>query len=95
MVLYVAPHNGDKQAESIRTSLGHRGAELPAQPTRKPYAWRMIRWRAAAVGNFSPICNHSLGETGITTYLADGGRWKTLRRWRLMRFNARRSSMIG
>ena len=39
----------------------------------QPDAWRMIRRRAAAVGIFAPIGNHSFRATGITAYLANGG----------------------
>ena len=35
--------------------------------------WRMIRRRAAAVGIFAPIGNHSFRATGITAYLSNGG----------------------
>jgi site-specific recombinase XerD len=36
-------------------------------------AWRMIRRRAAAVGIFAPVGNHSFRATGITAYLSNGG----------------------
>ena len=57
----------------FRTSKGHHGVELSAQPMSQPDAWRMIRKRAAAVGIFAPIGNHSFRATGITAYLANGG----------------------
>ena len=47
--------------------------ELSGQPMTQPDAWRMIRKRAAAVGIFAPIGNHSFRATGITAYLANGG----------------------
>jgi integrase/recombinase XerD len=54
-------------------SKGHHGVELSAQPMAQPDAWRMIRRRAAAVGIFAPIGNHTFRATGITAYLANGG----------------------
>ena len=57
----------------FRTSKGHRGVELALEPMGQPDAWRMIRRRAAAVGIFAPIGNHSFRATGITAYLSNGG----------------------
>ena len=39
----------------------------------QPDAWRMIRKRAAAVGIFAPVGNHSFRATGITAHLSNGG----------------------
>ena len=36
-------------------------------------AWSMIRRRAAAAGIHAPIGNHTFRQTGITTYLSNGG----------------------
>jgi integrase len=63
----------DRKGFLFRTSRGHRGVELSGQPMTQPDAWRMIRKRAAAVGIFAPIGNHSFRATGITAYLANGG----------------------
>jgi site-specific recombinase XerD len=63
----------DKKGFLFRTSKGHRGVELALDPMGQPDAWRMIRKRAAAVGIFAPIGNHSFRATGITAYLANGG----------------------
>jgi site-specific recombinase XerD len=63
----------DKKGFLFRTSKGHRGVELAQDPMGQPDAWRMIRKRAAAVGIFAPIGNHSFRATGITAYLANGG----------------------
>jgi site-specific recombinase XerD len=63
----------DKKGFLFRTSKGHRGVELALEPMGQPDAWRMIRKRAAAVGIFAPIGNHSFRATGITAYLANGG----------------------
>lgn len=63
----------DRKGYLFRTSRGHRGVELSAQPMTQPDAWRMIRKRAAAVGINAPIGNHSFRATGITAYLANGG----------------------
>ena len=63
----------DRKGFLFRTSKGHRGVELAAEPMGQPDAWRMIRRRAAAVGIFAPIGNHSFRATGITAYLSNGG----------------------
>jgi integrase/recombinase XerD len=63
----------DRKEFLFRTSRGHRGVELSEQPMKQPDAWRMIRKRAAAVGIYAPIGNHSFRATGITAYLANGG----------------------
>jgi len=55
----------DRKAFLFRTSKGHHGLELSLQPMTQPDAWRMIRRRAAAVGIFAPIGNHSFRATGI------------------------------
>ena len=49
----------DRKGFLFRTSKGHRGVELALKPMGQPDAWRMIRKRAAAVGIFAPIGNHS------------------------------------
>ena len=54
----------DRKGFLFRTSRGHRGVELSEQPMTQPDAWRMIRRRAAAVGIFAPIDNHSFRATG-------------------------------
>jgi site-specific recombinase XerD len=63
----------DRKGFLFRTSKGHRGVELALEPMGQPDAWRMIRKRAAAVGIFAPIGNHSFRATGITAYLGNGG----------------------
>jgi integrase len=63
----------DRKGFLFRTSKGHRGVELALEPMGQPDAWRMIRRRAAAVGIFAPIGNHSFRATGITAYLSNGG----------------------
>jgi site-specific recombinase XerD len=63
----------DRKGFLFRTSRGHRGVELSEEPMGQPDAWRMIRKRAAAVGIFAPIGNHSFRATGITAYLSNGG----------------------
>jgi site-specific recombinase XerD len=63
----------DRKGFLFRTSRGHHGVELSAQPMKQPDAWRMIRKRAVAVGIYAPIGNHSFRATGITAYLANGG----------------------
>jgi integrase len=63
----------DRRGFLFRISKGHRGVELSEQPMGQSDAWRMIRKRAAAVGIFAPIGNHSCRATGITAYLASGG----------------------
>jgi site-specific recombinase XerD len=67
----------DRKGFLFRTSKGHRGIELSAQPMLQTDAWRMIRKRAQkraqAVGIFAPVGNHSFRATGIRTYLANGG----------------------
>jgi site-specific recombinase XerD len=63
----------DRKGFLFRTSPGHLGVELSVEPMGQPDAWRMIRRRAAAVGIFAPIGNHSFRATGITAYLANGG----------------------
>ena len=63
----------DRKGFLFRTARGHRGVELSTEPMGQPDAWRMIRKRAAAVGIFAPIGNHSFRATGITAYLANGG----------------------
>jgi integrase len=63
----------DRKGFLFRTSRGHRGVELSAEPMGQPDAWRMIRKRAVAVGIFAPIGNHSFRATGITAYLSNGG----------------------
>src|SRR5258707_433117 len=64
---------------SIRSPIPSRRSQL-TEPTIRtecirplPNAWWMIRRRAAAVGIFAPIGNHSFRATGITAYLANGG----------------------
>jgi site-specific recombinase XerD len=64
---------GDRKGFLFRTSKGHRGVELAQEPMGQPDAWRMIRRRAATVGIFAPIGNHSFRATGITAYLSNGG----------------------
>ncbi|MGE0372903.1 MAG: tyrosine-type recombinase/integrase [Gammaproteobacteria bacterium] len=63
----------DRKGWLFRTSRGHAGTVLSAQPMLQPDAWRMIRRRAAAAGIHAPIGNHSFRATGITAYLANGG----------------------
>jgi site-specific recombinase XerD len=63
----------DRKGFLFRTSRGHTGAVLSAQPMTQPDAWRMIRRRAVAVGIMAPIGNHSFRATGITAYLSNGG----------------------
>jgi site-specific recombinase XerD len=63
----------DRKGFLFRTSKGHRGVELAAEPMGQPDAWRTIRRRAAAVGIFAPIGNHTFRATGITAYLSNGG----------------------
>jgi integrase len=63
----------DRKGFLFRTSRGHYGDELSERPMKQPDAWRMIRKRAAAVGIYAPIGNHSFRATGITAYLANGG----------------------
>lgn len=67
------PPAPDRKGFLFRTSKGHHGVELPDQPMTQPDVWRMIRRRAAAVGIFAPIGNHSFRATGITAYLSNGG----------------------
>jgi site-specific recombinase XerD len=63
----------DSKGYLFRTSKGHHGVGLSKQPMTQPDAWRMIRKRAAVVGIFAPIGNHSFRATGITAYLSNGG----------------------
>jgi site-specific recombinase XerD len=63
----------DRKGYLFRTSRGHHGVELSTGPMGQPDAWRMIRKRAAAVGIYAPIGNHSFRATGITAYLSNGG----------------------
>jgi site-specific recombinase XerD len=63
----------DKKGFLFRTSRGHLGVILAAQPMTQADAWRMVRKRALAVGIMAPIGNHSFRATGITAYLANGG----------------------
>ena len=63
----------DRKGFLFRTSKGHHGTTLALTPMAQNDAWRMIRKRAAAVGIFAPIGNHSFRATGITAYLANGG----------------------
>jgi site-specific recombinase XerD len=63
----------DRKGVLFRTSRGHAGTVLSAQPMTQPDAWRMIRRRAAAAGILAPIGNHTFRATGITAYLANGG----------------------
>src|SRR6202161_456309 len=56
----------DRKGFLFRTSKGHHGTELSGQPMAQPDAWRMIRRRAAAVGIFAPIGNHSFRASGIS-----------------------------
>jgi site-specific recombinase XerD len=63
----------DRKGFLFRTSKGHHGIDLSAQPMTQPDAWRMIRRRAAAVGIHAPIGNHTFRATGITAYLSNGG----------------------
>jgi integrase len=63
----------DRKGFLFPTSKGHRGVELAVEPMGQPDAWRMIRRRAAAVGIFAPIGNHSFRTTGITAYLSNAG----------------------
>ncbi len=46
---------------------------LSEQPMNQSDAWSMIRRRAAAAGIHAPIGNHTFRQTGITTYLSNGG----------------------
>jgi integrase len=68
-----ASMEADHKGFLFRTSRGHRGVALSEAAMGQPDAWRMIRRRAAAVGIFAPIGNHSFRATGITAYLANGG----------------------
>jgi len=63
----------DRKGVLFRTSRGHNGAALSAQPMNQSDAWRMIRRRAVAAGIHAPIGNHTFRATGITAYLANGG----------------------
>lgn len=63
----------DRKGYLFRTSPGHTGATLTAEPMSQPDAWRMIRRRAAAAGIMAPIGNHTMRATGITAYLSNGG----------------------
>jgi site-specific recombinase XerD len=63
----------DRKGFLFRTSRGHRGIALSKKPMDQSDAWRMMRRRAAAVGIFAPIGNHSFRATGITAYLSNGG----------------------
>jgi site-specific recombinase XerD len=63
----------DKKGFLFRTSRGHLGVTLAAQPMTQADAWRMVRKRAIAAGIMAPIGNHSFRATGITAYLANGG----------------------
>jgi site-specific recombinase XerD len=63
----------DRKGYLFRTSRGHHGVKLSERPMTQPDAWRVIRKRAAAVGIYAPIGNHSFRATGITAYLANGG----------------------
>jgi integrase len=57
----------------LRAFVASRGHQIAREPMGQPDAWRTIRRRAAAVGIFAPIGNHSFRATGITAYLANGG----------------------
>ena len=63
----------DKKGWLFRTSRGHLGVTLAAQPMSQADAWRMVRKRALAAGIMAPIGNHSFRATGITAYLSNGG----------------------
>ena len=63
----------DRKGFLFRTSKGHQGVAMSETPMAQNDAWRMIRKRAAAVGIFAPIGNHSFRATGITAYLSNGG----------------------
>ncbi len=63
----------DRAGWLFRTSRGHRGDVLSAQPMGQADAWRMVRRRAAAAGIAAPIGCHTFRATGITAYLANGG----------------------
>ena len=63
----------DRRGFLFRTSPGHNGTVLTELPMDQSAAWLMIRRRAAAVGIFAPIGNHSFRATGITAYLSNGG----------------------
>jgi site-specific recombinase XerD len=65
---------GDKEGFLFRTSPRHAAKVLTELPMTQPDAWRMIRRRAAAAGIAAPIGNHTFRATGITAYLANGGR---------------------
>ncbi len=43
-------------------------------PMGQADAWRMVRRRAAAAGIAAPIGCHTFRATGITAYLANGGK---------------------
>lgn len=63
----------DRKGRLFRTSRGHTATVLSGRPMLQSDACRMIRTRAVAVAIYAPIGNHSFRETGITSYLANGG----------------------
>src|SRR5271169_233388 len=85
----------DKKGFLFRTSRGHVGTELSDQPMTQVDAWRMVRKRSLAAGIMAPIGNHSFRATGITAYLANGGRWNMPKPWPRTRARVPPSSMTA
>jgi integrase len=56
-----------------RRPYGGGAPELSGRRLSRVEVWRMVKRRAEVVGLDTYVCNHTWRETGITTYLENGG----------------------
>lgn len=56
-----------------RRPYGRGDPELSGRALSRIEAWQMVQRRGEAAGLGTHICNHTFRETGITTYLENGG----------------------
>lgn len=64
---------GDRKRPLFRSAIGKTG-QLSGRPMLRIDVWRMVRRRASEAGIETAIGCHTFRATGITDYLANGGR---------------------
>jgi site-specific recombinase XerD len=69
----------DRKGPLFRCAIGKTGA-LTGKPMSRTAVWRMVRRRASDAGIETAIGCHTFRATGITDYLANGGRIEVAQR---------------
>ncbi len=68
---------GDDKKAPLFRAIDKQTKQLSDRRLERVSAWAMVRRRAAKAGISTEVCNHTFRATGITAYMANGGRLET------------------